>query len=62
MRHKFIRKITTDTASEHNSTHFDEVLDEHNTSGDVYADRSHPSAQRSEMLSALGSHLLSVLR
>ena len=53
-RHKFIRKITTGTASEHDSTHFDEVLDEHNTSGDVYADRGYPSAQRSEMLKALG--------
>lgn len=54
VRHKFIRKITTGTASEHDSTHFDEVLDEHNTGGDVYADRGYPSAQRSEMLSALG--------
>ena len=53
-RHKFIRKITTGTASEHDSTHFDEVLDEHNTSGDVYADRGYPSAQRSEMLKVLG--------
>ena len=54
VRHKFIRSITTGTASEHDSTHFDEVLDEHNTSADVYADRGYPSAQRSEMLSALG--------
>ena len=54
VRHKFIRTITTGTASEHDSRHFDEVLDEHNTSGDVYADRSYPSAQRSEMLKALG--------
>ena len=53
-RHKFIRKITTGTASEHDSTHFDDVLDEHNTSADVYADRGYPSAQRSEMLKALG--------
>ena len=53
-KHKFIRKITTGTASEHDSTHFDEVLHEHNTSADVYADRGYPSAQRSEMLKALG--------
>ena len=46
--------ITTGTASEHDSPHFDEVLDEHNTSADVYADRGYPSAQRSEMLKALG--------
>ena len=54
VRHKFIRKITTGTASEHDSTHFDEVLDEHNTSCDVYADRGYPSEQRSEMLKVLG--------
>ena len=54
VRHKFIRKITTGTASEHDSTHFDEVLDEHNTSANIYADRGYPSAQRSEMLKALG--------
>ena len=54
IKHKFIRKIFTGTASEHDSTHFDEVLDEHNTSSDIYADRGYPSAQRSEMLKALG--------
>ena len=53
-RHKFIRKIVTGTASEHDSTHFDAVLDERNTSRDVYADKGYPSAQRSEMLGALG--------
>ena len=54
VKHKFIRKITTGTASEHDSTHFDEVLDEHNTSRDIYADRGFPSAQHSQMLKALG--------
>ncbi len=54
VRHKFIRKITTGTASEHDSTHFDEVLDDGNTSRDVYADKGYPSAARSEMLKALG--------
>ena len=44
VRNKFIRKITTGTASEHDSTHFDDVLHEHNTSADVYADRGYPSA------------------
>ena len=52
VRHKFIRCITT--ASEHDSRHFDDVLHEHNTSADAYADRGYPSAQRSEMLKALG--------
>jgi len=54
VKHKFIRKITTGTASEHDSRHFDEVIDEHNTSRDVYADRGYPGARRSEMLKVLG--------
>ena len=54
IKHKFIRKVFTGTASEHDSTHFDEVLDDGNTSRDVYADRGYPSEQRSEMLDALG--------
>lgn len=53
-KNKFIRKIATGTASEHDNTHFDDVLDEHNTSSDVYAGRGYPSAQRSQMLKALG--------
>ena len=43
IKHKFIRKIFTGTASEHDSTHFDEVLDEHHTSRAVYAARGYPS-------------------
>lgn len=54
VKHKFIRSIATGTASEHDSTHFDEVLDQGNTSADVYADRGYPSRQRSQMLKALG--------
>jgi len=54
VKHKFIRTITTGTASEHDSTHFDEVLDQGNTSADVYADKGYPSRQRSQMLKALG--------
>ena len=54
VKHKLIRKIATGTASEHDSRHFDEVLDEHNTGADVYADKGYPSAQRSQMLKALG--------
>ncbi|MBH1979165.1 MAG: transposase [Comamonadaceae bacterium] len=54
MRHKFIRKITTGTASEHDSTHFDNVLVEHSTSGDVSADRGyrathHPAFARVQL-------------
>ncbi len=54
VKHKFIRKITTGTASEHDSRRFDEVIDEGNTSRDVYADRGYPGALRSEMLKVLG--------
>lgn len=54
VKHKFIRTIITGTASEHDSTHFDAVLDDGNTSADVYADKGYPSAARSEMLQALG--------
>ena len=54
VKHKFIRTIATATASAHDSTHFDEVLDGHNTSADAYADRGYPSKARSERLQVLG--------
>lgn len=54
VKHKFVRKVVTGTASEHDSTHFDDVLDENNTSADVYADRGYPSKARSDMLKVLG--------
>ena len=38
VRHKFIRTLKTDTASEHDSMHFDEVLNSGNTGRDFYAD------------------------
>ncbi len=44
--HKFIRTIATGTASEHDSTHFDEALDAHNTSGDVYASKPLSECQK----------------
>lgn len=53
-KHKFIRKIETDTASTHDSQHFDKVLDPHNTSRDVYADRGYPSEDREAWLKANG--------
>lgn len=53
-KHKFIRKIETDTASTHDGQHFDKVLDTHNTSRDVYADRGYPSEQREAWLKANG--------
>lgn len=53
-RYKVIRKIETDTASTHDSQHFDAVLDPDNTSRDVYADKGYPSREREEKLKALG--------
>lgn len=53
-KYKVIRKIETGTASTHDSQHFDAVLDEHNTSRDVYADRGYPSEAREDKLKAAG--------
>lgn len=38
-KYKFIRQIETDTASTHDSQHFEKVIDSCNTSRDVYADK-----------------------
>jgi IS5 family transposase len=54
LKHGFIRKIATGTASEHDGHHFEEVLDEDNTGRDVYADKAYPSKRRQEMLKVLG--------
>ncbi|TCJ11616.1 IS5 family transposase [Parasulfuritortus cantonensis] len=53
-KHKFIRKIVTDTASTHDSQHFEAVMDPANTSRDVYADRGYPSEEREAWLKANG--------
>ncbi len=53
-QHKFIRKIVTDTASTHDSLHFEAVMDPANTSRDVYADRGYPSEEREAWLRANG--------
>ena len=53
-KHGFIRGVATGTASEHDGHHFDEVLDQRNTGKEVNADKAYPSAQRQEMLAALG--------
>ena len=42
-KYKVIRKIETETASTHDSQHFDTVFDGGNTRRDVYADRGYPS-------------------
>ena len=53
-KHKLIRKIETGTASEHDSQHFDAVLDAGNTGSKVYADRGYPSQAREAALKARG--------
>ncbi|AUH49359.1 IS5/IS1182 family transposase [Chromobacterium sp. ATCC 53434] len=49
-KYKLIRKFKTDTASTHDSQHFDNVFDTSNTSRDVYADRGYPSEARGAQL------------
>jgi len=53
-KHKLIRKIVTDTASTHDSQHFEAVIDKANTNRDVYADRGYPSGEREDWLKANG--------
>jgi len=53
-RYKLIRKIETDTARVHDGQHFEVVLDQTNTSSDVYADRGYPSQARESDLKASG--------
>ena len=53
-KYKFIRTLETDTASTHDSQHFDNVFDTSNTSRDVYADRGYPSEERAAWLKANG--------
>jgi IS5 family transposase len=54
IKHNFVRKITTDKANGHKRPHFHQVLDQRNSSRDVYADGGLLSAQRGLMLTALG--------
>ena len=53
-KYKIIRRIETDTASTHDSQHFDNVFDAGNTSRDVYADRGYPSEAREVWLKEKG--------
>ena len=53
-KHKLIRRLKTDTASTHDSQHFEALLDSGNTCRDVYADRGYASKQREEALQAKG--------
>lgn len=53
-KYKIIRRIETDTASTHDSQHFDNVFDTSNTSPDVYADRGYRSEEREAWLKVNG--------
>lgn len=53
-KHKIIRRLKTDTASTHDSQHFEALLDSGNTCRDVHADRGYASKEREESLQAKG--------
>lgn len=52
---RVIRRIETDTASRHDSKHFDNVFETNNTCRDVYVDRGYPSEEREARLKENGS-------
>jgi IS5 family transposase len=51
---KFIRDYAVSDAAEHDSNHFEELLDMDNASRDVWTDSAYRSKEHSEALSALG--------
>lgn len=53
-RYKLIRKIKISTASEHDTLHFEQVLDPANTSRDVYADKGYVDGGREARLRGQG--------
>jgi transposase, IS5 family len=53
-RCKLIRKIKISTASEHDTLHFEDVLDPANTSRDIYADKGYVNYKREERLVSQG--------
>ena len=53
-RHKLIRRVHVSTASEHDTLHFEGVLDPGNTSRDIYADKGYVDGEREQRLRAKG--------
>lgn len=53
-RYKLIRKIKISTASEHDTLHFEEVIDPDNTSRDIYADKGYVDGEREARLKEQG--------
>lgn len=54
VKHKFVRRYDVTDAATHDSQVLDDVLDETNTSGDVYADSAYRSAEIHERLETNG--------
>jgi len=53
-RYKLIRRIKISTASEHDTLHFEEVIDPDNTSRDIYADKGYVDGEREARLEGQG--------
>lgn len=53
-RYKLIRQIKVSSAEEHDTRHFDVVLDAGNTSRDIYADRGYADGARERLLKESG--------
>jgi IS5 family transposase len=53
-RYKLIRKIKVSTSSEHDTLHFEDVLDPSNTSRDLYADKGYVDGEREARLTGQG--------
>lgn len=53
-RYKLVRKIKVSTASEHDTRHFEDVLDPNNTSRDILADKGYVDGEREERLTKQG--------
>jgi IS5 family transposase len=53
-RYKLIRKLKVSTASEHDTLHLQGVLDDGNTSRDLYADKGYVDAEREKRLHEAG--------
>ncbi|WP_232444558.1 transposase [Burkholderia ubonensis] len=53
-RHKLIRRVHVSTASEHDTLHFEQVLDGGNTSRDVWADKGYVDGERERRLGKTG--------
>ena len=53
-RYKLVRKIKVSTASEHDTLHFEEVLDPTNTNRNVLADKGYMDGEREDRLARQG--------